>query len=129
MERELEFDELREGGENRFTYHLPKRGKHPNLVLKRGLVTQSSALANWAEATIGSYFSELIVPQTLLVTLLSAEEVLVQWAFAGCYPVKWVTSPFDAMENKIAVETLEMAYTTVQRRFAATKETSGTGAN
>src|SRR3954471_19062079 len=77
LERELDADELREGGENRFTYRLPKRGKHPNLVLKRGLVSEQSALANWAEATIGSDFSGPIQPRTLMVTLLSAEYELI----------------------------------------------------
>jgi phage tail-like protein len=115
IERELDVDELREGGENRFTHRLPKRGKHPNLVLKRGLVSESSALANWAEATIGSDFSAPIQPRTLLVTLLSAEHELIVWTFTNAYPVKWVTSSFNANESNIAVETLEMAYATVKR--------------
>jgi len=117
IDRELDFDEVREGGENRFTYQLPKRGKHPNLVLKRGLVSESSALANWAEATIGSDFSAPIQPRTLMVTLLSAEYELIVWTFTNAYPVKWVTSSFDSTDNKIAVETLEMAYAAVKREI------------
>ena len=35
---EVETEELKEGGENRFVYKLPKRTKYPNLVLKRGLL-------------------------------------------------------------------------------------------
>ena len=34
---EVETEPLREGGENRFEYKLPKRIKYPNLILKRGL--------------------------------------------------------------------------------------------
>jgi len=117
IERELDVDEVREGGENRFTHRLPKRGKHGNLVLKRGLVSESSALANWAEATIGSDFSEPIKPRTLLVTLLSAEHELIVWTFSNAYPVKWVTSSFNSTENNIAVETLEMAYAAVKREI------------
>ena len=31
---EIETEELKEGGENRFSYKLPKRAKYPNLVLR-----------------------------------------------------------------------------------------------
>ena len=63
LDRELELQPLAEGGENRFTHQLPKRGKHPNLVLKRGLVAQKSSLAEWAEQTIGSDFSDPVEPE------------------------------------------------------------------
>jgi len=117
LDRELDVEEVREGGENRFTYRLPKRGKHPNLVLKRGVVSETSALADWAEATIGSYFIKPIQPRSLQVKLLSVDKApLILWTFANAYPTKWVTSSLNASENKIAVETLEMAYTSVERR-------------
>ncbi len=117
IDRELEVQPLPEGGENRFTHQLPKRGRHPNLVLKRGLVPGTSALANWAEATVGSEFSKPIEPRTLLVTLLSAEDKLIVWTFTNAYPVKWSTAGFKANDSAIAVETLEMAYASVKREI------------
>jgi len=117
IDRELDVQAVPEGGENRFAHQLPKRGKHPNLVLKRGVVSENSALANWAEATIASDFSKPIQPRTMLVTLLSAEYKLIIWTFTNAYPVKWQTSGFKAMENSIAVETLEMAYASVTRQI------------
>lgn len=117
IDRELAIQELAEGGENGYTHQLPSRGKHPNLVLKRGLVSEQSSLADWAEATIASDFSKPIQPRTLLVTLLSAEYKLISWRFTNAYPVKWVTAAFKAMDNSIAVETLEMAYATVRREI------------
>jgi phage tail-like protein len=116
MDRELELEPLNEGGENGFTYQLPKRGKHPNLVLKRGVVSGGSDLATWAGDTIGSYFAAPIEPRTLVVHLLNhARDPLISWTFYNAYPVKWVTSPLNSTESKILVETLEMAYTTVKR--------------
>jgi phage tail-like protein len=108
---------LAEGGENRFAHQLPKRGKHPNLVLRRGIVSIESSLADWAEETIGSDFSRPIQTRTLLVTLLSAQEKLIVWIFTNAYPVKWSTAGFKAMDNSIAVETLEMAYGWVKREM------------
>jgi phage tail-like protein len=117
IDRELEVQAVAEGGENRFAHQLPKRGKHPNLVLRRGLVSIESSLADWAEETIGADFSKPIKTRTLLVTLLSAQEKLVVWIFTNAYPVKWSTGGFKATDNSIAVETLEMAYGWVKREM------------
>lgn len=119
LDRELEVQAVPEGGENRFAHQLPKRGKHPNLVLRRGVVVTDSALAKWAEETIASDFSKPIQPKQLLVTLLSARarHKLVVWTIENAYPVKWSTSGFKAMDDSVAVETLEMAYGRVSREI------------
>ena len=117
IDRELEVQPLAEGGENRFAHQLPRRGRHPNLVLRRGVVPGTSSLANWAEATIGSEFSKPIEPRTLLVTLLSAQDKRIVWTFSNAYPVKWSTAGFKANDSAIAVETLEMAYASVTREI------------
>ena len=117
IDRELEIQPLAEGGENRFTHQLPKRGRHPNLVLKRGLVSGKSALADWAEQTIGSQFTKPIQTKGLLVMLLSSDgEPVVVWDFDSAYPVKWTTSPFKSTDSSIVVESLEMAYASVARK-------------
>jgi phage tail-like protein len=117
IDRELEVQAVPEGGENRFAHQLPKRGRHPNLVLRRGIVFESSALASWAETTIASDFSKPIKTRTLMVTLLSAPKKLIVWTFSDAYPVKWSTAGFKAMDNALAVETLEMAYGAVKREI------------
>jgi len=125
IDRELEVQALPEGGENGFTHQLPKRGKHPNLVLRRGIVPSTSALAAWAETSISSDFSKPIQVQDLLVTLMGGldetqekpKAKLIVWTFTNAYPVKWSTSGFKAMDNALAVETLEMAYATVKREI------------
>lgn len=120
LDRELEVQALAEGGENRYTHQLPKRGKHPNLVLKRGLVTETSALADWAASTIAADFSQPIQPRTVQVRLLaSTGDPLVTWTLTQAYPVKWSSAPLNAMEGKIAVETLELAYAWAERTVAA----------
>jgi len=117
IDRELEVQPLAEGGENRFKHQLPTRGKHPPLVLKRGLLLGKSALADWAEQTIGSQFSKPIQPKGLLVMLLGSHgDPIVVWEFESAYPVKWTTSPFKSTDNNIVVESLEMAYAFVTRK-------------
>ncbi len=117
IDRELEVQPLAEGGENRFTHQLPRRGRHPNLVLKRGLLSGKSDLADWAEQTIGSQFTTPIQVKGLLVMLLGSDgEPMVVWDFQSAYPVKWTTSPFKSTDSSIVVESLEMAYAFVTRK-------------
>ncbi|HEY2727542.1 MAG TPA: phage tail protein, partial [Parafilimonas sp.] len=58
---EVETETLLEGGENRFEYKLPKRAKYPNLVLKRGLLT-NTALLNWFKSAMNAYFLAVTIP-------------------------------------------------------------------
>ena len=43
---EYDMEEFKEGGENRFTHKLPVRTKYADLVLKRGMLTDSS-VTDW----------------------------------------------------------------------------------
>ncbi len=116
LDREIDFEEVREGGQNLFSHRLPKRPKHGNLVLKRGVVTKASKLAEWAEATLTSVLSKPVELKEVTVTLLAKTgQPLVWWTFADAYPVKWVTAPLNATEAAIAVETLEITYSWVKR--------------
>lgn len=104
---ELTVEELVEGGENRFTHRLPGPAKYGNLVLRRGMLTDS-ALLDWCEDAILHFQFQ---PVTVNVTLLNEQhKPLAAWRFERAWPVKWALSDFKAQENAIVVETLELAY-------------------
>ncbi len=104
---DIETEEFAEGGENRFKHKFPVRTKFPNLVLKRGMVTDSK-LIDWCRDAIESF---QFAPIDLTVKLLNEEhEPLVTWNVVHAYPVKWNVSDLNAEENKIAIETIELAY-------------------
>ncbi len=105
---ELGVEEVAEGGENRFAHRLPTRAKYSNLVLKRGLMTDS-ALIDWCKSAISGFTFK---PTTVNVTLLNENHKPVGGAFSfvRAWPVKWSVSDFKAQENGIVVETLELAY-------------------
>jgi phage tail-like protein len=42
-------------------------------------------------------------------------QLTISWAFINAYPVKWSVSELNAMENSIAMETLEFAYSYFQK--------------
>jgi phage tail-like protein len=109
-------EEVAEGGENRFVHRLPKRGKYSNLVLKRGVVTETSFLSEWVGSSIGASLSLPIIPQNLMVMLLDPSDFpVIVWGFVNAYPVKCDLGPMDSMENKILVETLELSYNYYER--------------
>src|SRR5574339_449175 len=70
---EIEVEEFREGGENRFTYKFPKRAKYPNLVLKRGLLTNKN-IVSWLEDCMYGYFWSTPLPKPtttdIIITLM-----------------------------------------------------------
>ncbi len=118
LESGVDLESVTEGGENRFVHQLPKPAKRPNLKLKRGLTADSSGLVKWCKSTIENDFSEPIKPMDLLVSLLDEEgEALASWSVTRAYPVKWTLGGFDAMKNELAIETIELAYTTLQRKL------------
>jgi phage tail-like protein len=117
---EMETEHFTEGGENRFEYKLPKRIKYPNLVLKRGLLT-NSALIKWINAAMNTFFTVPVYdfkPADILISLLneSGDPVAV-WNIIQAYPVKWNVSDFNSSENAVAIETIELAYQYFERKM------------
>jgi phage tail-like protein len=117
---EIETETLREGGENRFEYKLPKRAKYPNLVLKRGLLT-GSAFLNWFKSAMSTYFTVVLYefkPADISITLLDeADQPLAIWNVVQAYPLKWAMSDFKSSDNALVIETIELAYQYFERKM------------
>ncbi len=104
---EVGTEELKEGGENRFAHRLPQPASYQNLVLKRGLLTDT-ALIDWFRDAIENFVFD---PVTVDVSLLNENsDPLMYWSFIGAYPLKWSVSDLDAGKNDVVVDTIELAY-------------------
>jgi phage tail-like protein len=104
---ELGVEEVKSGSENRFSHRLPTRARYNNLVLKRGMLTDSGLISWFTDAVENFSFS----PATVVVKLLDSEHEPIQtWTFQKAWPVKWVVADFKSTENAIVVETIELAY-------------------
>jgi phage tail-like protein len=113
---EFDVEEVVEGGENRFAYRLPRRSKYPNLVLKRGIAVKDSYLTDWVTKTLGSNLSIPIVTHNLQVTLQNqAGAAIISWTFNNTYPVRWEIAALNSQDNKVLIETLELAYNSFSR--------------
>ncbi len=104
---EMTTEELAVGGENRFTYRLPVKAKYGNLILKRGMINDSR-LVQWFRDAIENF---QFAPMDISVNLLDKEHKSISfWMFIQAYPVKWVISDFNANNNTLVIETIELAY-------------------
>lgn len=104
---ENDTETIKEGGENRFEHKLPVRTKYPDLVLKRGLLTDSR-VAKWC---MDALQDRVIRPAEVTIILLNEQhQPLKTWSVTKAWPRKWSVSDFNATENAVVVETLELAY-------------------
>lgn len=112
LSAEVTVEEVKEGGLNQYTHRLPTGTKHGNLVLKRGYM-KDSAIGRWCRKAIEEFIFE---PQNIMITLLDEQHApLVSWNVLHAWPVKWSLSDFKAQENALAIESLELAYSTFRR--------------
>jgi len=115
---EIPTEDYTEGGEHRFVYRLPNSVKYAPLILKRGLISSLSPLNTWVQGILKSGLQEKISTKDLVINLLNEENApLMGWTFINAYPTKWQVSNFNAMNNEVAIETLEISY----QRFEAIK--------
>jgi phage tail-like protein len=104
--------EYREGGENTHSRKLPGQTKYPNIVLKWGL-TDSRELWDWYQDVIRGKIRRL--NGRIVVRDLDAVTEKVSWNFFDAWPTKWDGPDFSAKGNDIAIESLEIAVTRVER--------------
>lgn len=106
---ELQVEEVVEGGENQFTWRLPKPPKYRNLVLKRAMGTKMDDLIKWAKDAIEGF---VFKPATVVVQITGDKdkEIMRSWNFVGAYPVKIQTTDLSAQKSELVIETLELAY-------------------
>lgn len=112
LSAEVTTEEYLEGGLNEYAHRMPTGAKYGNLVLKRGLVSDSE-VGGWCRRAVQDFSFE---PRDVTVTLLNENhEPLASWQFLRAYPVKWSISDFKAQENALAIESLELAYSRFRR--------------
>lgn len=116
LEVEMDVEEIAEGGVNTYKHRLPGRTKYRNLVLKRGLIKESSELAAWCLRTLQGDLVNRIEVRDIIIELRDEKQVVVMsWSVVKAYPVKWSVSGFNAQQNGIVTESLEFAFQSFKR--------------
>lgn len=107
LSSEVSVTPLPEGGENRFVHQLPTGVDYQPLVLKRGMVTDSGVI-QWVRNTLENFVFE---PTNVTISLLNQNhEPLRTWQLVNAWPKKWSISDFNAQDNSVVIETLELEY-------------------
>jgi len=104
---EYDYENFKEGGENRFEHKLPVRTKYSDMVLKRGMLTDSGVI-RWF---LNAFRDRTFKPTDIAVILMSEKGGIVRtWKVAHAIPKKWLVSDLNANENAIVIETMELTY-------------------
>ena len=104
---EYDYESFKEGGENRFEHKLPVRTKYADMVLKRGMLTDSSVIKWFLSAFRDREFK----PADINVILMNEKgEPLRTWKVAHAIPKKWLVSDLNANESSVVIETMELTY-------------------
>jgi phage tail-like protein len=104
---EYDTESIKEGGQNHFEHKLPVRTKFSDLVLKRGMLTDSEVI-EWCRKAL---FNREFKPALVIVKLLNPEhQPLKTWKVNNAWPRKWAVTDFNAGENSVVVETLELSF-------------------
>ena len=105
LSAEVETLSYNEGGMNEFVHKLPTRVKFPNLVLKRGL-TKKADLQAWFQKS-HTQAERVGITLTMLDQQLQPVRT---WSFVNAFPVKWTGPSFNATQNSLATEVIEIAH-------------------
>jgi phage tail-like protein len=107
LDVEMEMDTYVEGGQNRFSWKLPRRTQYSDLVLKRGMFI-GSGIVLWCQNAFENFVFE---PTNITIALLNDLHVPIQaWYIVNAIPKKWSISSFNAQENSIVVESITLSY-------------------
>lgn len=100
---EADVMEYREG--NEFTVaRLPGLRKYSNISLTRGF-TASTTIRDWRKNTLAGQTDRR---SGSIVLLDEGREEAVRWNFHEGWPAKWEGPSFDARNNEVAIESLEI---------------------
>jgi phage tail-like protein len=106
MEQSIDVLQFAEGGSNETVHWLPGRARAGTLTLRRGLIRSSELLGWYLQIARGD-----IVRRNVSVVLYDTGGIeLLRWNLLGAYPIRWVGPHSSALEPRVAVETIELAY-------------------
>ena len=105
--------EYREGGDFLGTRKLPGQTKHSNLVLKRGY-TDDEQLWKWYEQVMSGKTEEIRRNLSIIQLDMAGKEKF-RWNLFQTFPVKYTGPGFNAKNNELSIESLEIAYERIER--------------
>jgi phage tail-like protein len=98
--------EYRNGDDPLHVRKIPGLHKSSNIVLKRGYTTDTE-LWKWRQAVIQGTHDRR--DGSIALQDETGDKVVLRWLFRAGWPRKWEGPTFNAKNNEVAIETLEIA--------------------
>jgi phage tail-like protein len=107
--------EYKEGGRNETTLKFPENGTYANVVLKRGITTNTDLIAWQLDVVNGTFKTNARSGNKNLAIVLQDEKgsnpaTVRRWNLIRAFPVKWTGPEMKGNASEIAIETLELAH-------------------
>lgn len=125
---ELKVTKVTSGGDYSTQQILPDHVEYSNIKLERAVdPDDSEAVKRWLEGKVTDWMNyngtgKIYAGGTATITVLGAQGTAVMsWDLIGVYPVAWSGPSLSATDNKIAIESLELAH----RGFLTSNSNSG----
>jgi phage tail-like protein len=109
---ETEVIEFREGGQNDVVHKIPGRLKYPDIVLKRGITTDSS-LWQWRKMVEDGNIADARTNGK--ITLLDRGNAIASWSIHDAWPAEIAGPELGREENEIAIEKITIVHERVTR--------------
>jgi len=114
LDTTIDVIEYREGGSSNLgPLKFPGQIKHSNLSLKRGY-TDKRDLWDWFDSVMTGSTESYRKNVSVIQLDMNGQEVY-RWNIFAAFPVKYTAPSFNAKNNEIAIETLELAYERIER--------------
>jgi phage tail-like protein len=106
LEASMDPIEYRNGSEDFTVRKIPGLKKFTNIVLKRGIIGDLT-LWNWILEGLNGTVHRT---EGAVILLDEAKNEVMRWQFKRAWPSKYTVAGFNAKNNEIAMETLEIAH-------------------
>ena len=107
LDVEMEMENFTEGGQNRFTWQLPKRSRYSDITLRRGMLIGSQVIKWFRDALENFSFA----PANVHISLLNENhEPVMTWYVINAIPKRWSVTGLNAQDNSIMVESITLSY-------------------
>jgi phage tail-like protein len=118
LEMTMEPKTVREGGNNTRQFHLPGPVSFGTLTLKRGM-TQNQDIWNWFSAVADGRRRNARASGVIRLNGRDASVTNVSYELQDCLPIKVKAPGMNAKDGVIAIEELQIAYTTMSIKLGA----------
>jgi phage tail-like protein len=114
---ELKVTRVTSGGDYSTEWILPDRISYSNITLERAVhPDDSETVLKWLQDVSSQWMdwdgsNPAYLGKTATITLLGVSgQKVMSWNLTGVYPVSWSGPSLSATDNKVAIETLELAH-------------------